>query len=167
MGESVEVGASAEDASSELIESDVVETREWYNKPKHLWLLSYAGKPVYSRHGDESLLSSKMGMLAGIIGIVNDVKDSLQFFVAGDYKFVFLVRGPIYLVLGSRTLEPVLLLRAQLDYACKFCGSASIPPPALLLLLSPLLFLLQQLIFRRACQMHTSSSVQPRGLSNC
>lgn len=108
------------------IDSDVVESREWYNQPKHLWLLSYAGKPIYSRHGDESLLSSKMGMLAGIIGVVNDTKDSLQFFMAGPYKFVFLVRGPIYLVLGSRTLEPVLLLRAQLDYVCKLRCLATI-----------------------------------------
>jgi hypothetical protein len=141
VGESVEVGASARESSSELIESDIVETREWYNQPKHLWLLSFAGKPVYSRHGDESLLSSKMGMLAGIIGIVIDTKDSLQFFVAGDYKFVFLVRGPIYLVLASRTHEPVMLLRAQLDYACEFCSSASIPT-ALLTPLLPLLLLL-------------------------
>lgn len=123
VGDSVEVGEST--AGSELIESDVVESREWYNQSKHLWLLSYAGKPIFSRHGDESLLSSKMGMLAGIIGVVNDTRDSLQFFVAGAYKFVFLVRGPIYLVLGSRTLEPVLLLRAQLDYACEYASGCS------------------------------------------
>lgn len=130
-GESVEVGAPTGAASSEFIESDVVESREWYNQPKHLWLLSYAGKPVYSRHGDESLLSSKMGMLAGIIGVVNDTKDSLQFFVAGAYKFVFLVRGPIYLVMASRTLEPVLLLRAQLDYICEFsCPATGFAAPA-------------------------------------
>ena len=130
VGESVEVGESTGAGTPEFIESDVVESREWYNQPKHLWLLSFAGKPVYSRHGDESMLSSKMGMLAGIIGVVNDTKDSLQFFVAGACKFVFLVRGPIYLVMASRTLEPVLLLRAQLDYICEFCSATSFAAPA-------------------------------------
>ena len=125
MGESVEVGAAAAETVSEAIDSDVVETQEWYDQPKHLWVLSYAGKPIYSRHGDESLLSSKMGMLSSIVAVVADTKDSLQFFVAGSQKFVFLVRGPIYMVQASRTLEPVWLLRAQLDYVCESWPSAA------------------------------------------
>lgn len=105
-----------EPQEEEDYDSDVVETAQWYARPKHLFVLTYAGKPVYSRHGDESLLSSKMGMLSGIISIVIDTKDSLQFFMADGIKYVFLVRGPIYLVMISRNEEHPWLIRAQLDY---------------------------------------------------
>jgi len=115
-GDSVEVAADA--AAARVVETDpeLVETPAWYAQRKHLWVLTYSGKPVYSWHGDESLLSSFMGMLSGMIMLVLDTEDSLQFFSAGDHQFVFLVRGPIYLVMGSRTREPVWLQRAQLNY---------------------------------------------------
>ena len=124
VGVSLEVGGASPPSAPgepepEPEDSDVVETAQWYARPKHLFVLTYAGKPVYSRHGDESLLSSKMGMLMGIISIVIDTKDSLQFFVADGIKFVFLVRGPIYLVMVSRNEEHPWLIRAQLDYVCE------------------------------------------------
>eukprot|EP01052_Picozoa_sp_SAG31_P016600 SAG31_NODE_1106_length_9878_cov_4.621331_1_plen_128_part_00 len=83
------------------------QTEEWYQQPKHVWILTYSGKPIFSRYGDESLLSAFMGMLMGVISIYEDGNDRINYIVAGRTKFVFLLRGPIYLVrlLTARTVE--------------------------------------------------------------
>jgi hypothetical protein len=97
-------------------ESDVVNTPAWYGRAKHLWILSYSGKPIYSRYGDESLLSGVMGLVSGIISVVADSGDKLQYVVAGRHKFVFLLLPTIYIVMAARTREPVSLLRDQLYF---------------------------------------------------
>jgi hypothetical protein len=35
----------------------------WRQQPKHFFILSEAGKPIYSRHGDEDELSSLMAVM--------------------------------------------------------------------------------------------------------
>nr|CAG8439759.1 8008_t:CDS:10 [Entrophospora candida]CAG8441630.1 3599_t:CDS:10 [Entrophospora candida] len=59
----------------------------WTKHSKHFFILSSAGKPVYTR-------------------CIN----------AGQHKFVFLLKGPLYLVAVSRTNESELQLREQLNY---------------------------------------------------
>jgi hypothetical protein len=78
-------------------------------------ILSTAGKPIYTRHGDGGLVSGYIGIIQTIISFYQDSDDPLKSFVAGDTKFVILAQGPLYLVAISRLLESDYTLRLQLD----------------------------------------------------
>jgi len=89
----------------------------FYKREKHVFILTWAGRPVYSRYGDETDLASFMGVISTIINIVNvNQKDDIRCVIAGSHKFVFLVKGPVYLLCVTRTHETVLQLRIQLEY---------------------------------------------------
>lgn len=83
---------------------------------KHVFILSFAGRPIFSRYGDETLLAAYMGVLSAFISNVESMKDTLRSFTAGIWKFVFLYKGPIYLVSISRTSESIAQLRLQLNF---------------------------------------------------
>ncbi|KAF8419469.1 trafficking protein Mon1-domain-containing protein [Tirmania nivea] len=80
--------------------SDEARISRWRGRKKHFFILSGAGKPVYSRHGNESgteqmLVSGYMGVIQTIISFFHDSGggsggsgDSLRSFVAGKCKFV-------------------------------------------------------------------------------
>ena len=89
-------------------------TAEWRMHPKHFFILSSAGKPVYSRYGDENKLSSTMGVVQALISMYQDSDDVIRTLHAGKLTVVFLVKGPLYFVLVSRTGEPETSLREQL-----------------------------------------------------
>eukprot|EP01090_Pellita_catalonica_P020949 TRINITY_DN7707_c0_g1_i1.p1 TRINITY_DN7707_c0_g1~~TRINITY_DN7707_c0_g1_i1.p1 ORF type:complete len:432 (-),score=43.62 TRINITY_DN7707_c0_g1_i1:1001-2296(-) len=89
---------------------------EWPKYPKHTFILSSAGKPIYSRHGDEQKLCSFMGVLQLLISHVVESKDSLQTIYAGSHKFVFLCKGPLYFVAISALAESAAYIRLQLEY---------------------------------------------------
>ena len=78
----------------------------WSKHKKHIFVLSNAGSPIYSRYGDESKLAGLMGILSAIISVVESEDDLIQEIVAGDHKFIFCQKGPLYFVSVSRTLEP-------------------------------------------------------------
>ncbi|KAJ3021156.1 hypothetical protein HKX48_009075 [Thoreauomyces humboldtii] len=88
----------------------------WANRKKHFFILSSAGKPIYSRYGDESKLSSFMGLIQAIISFYVSDDDSVRCLNAGVHKFVFSMKGPLYLVAVSSTGESEVQLRQQLDY---------------------------------------------------
>ena len=83
---------------------------------KHIFILSSAGKPIFSRHGDEVALSGFIGTTQAVISFCADVGDTIKSIYAGDHDFVFLIRGPLYLLAVSRTGEPVEQLTRQLQY---------------------------------------------------
>jgi len=92
------------------------EDRErWRRKKKHFFMLSSAGKPIYTLHGDCDKLAGIMGVLVGLISFVIDNQDTIKSVVAGRHKIVFLVKGPIYLALVAQTNESIEQLTAQLD----------------------------------------------------
>jgi len=70
----------------------------WRAKRKHFFILSSAGKPIYSRHGDESVLSGYMGVIQAIISFFQDDNDTLKSFSAGRHRFAIAASGPLYLV---------------------------------------------------------------------
>lgn len=70
----------------------------WRDKKKHFFILSAAGKPIYSRHGDESVLSGYMGVIQAIISFFQDGDDTLKSFSAGRHRFAVVAEGPLYLV---------------------------------------------------------------------
>lgn len=97
------------------------------SKAKHVLVLSNAGKPIFSRHGDEQRLAPLMGMVQAIISLTavgdsgeegsdggGDCVRSIT--TAGGRKFVFLARGELYLLAVARTGEPEPYLKLQLEY---------------------------------------------------
>jgi len=87
----------------------------WKSKLKHYMILSSAGKPIYSRHGDLALINSSMGVVQTIISFYEGAKNPLHGFTAGDARFVITTQGPLYFVAVSRLGESDSQLRAQLD----------------------------------------------------
>lgn len=95
---------------------------KWLARRKHFFILSDAGKPIYSRYGDESALAGFTAALSAIVAAAEDPGgggdqgDKLHCVSAGaNHKMVFLTRGPVYLVALAATGEPVMVLRRQLE----------------------------------------------------
>ncbi|CAG8650694.1 170_t:CDS:10, partial [Ambispora leptoticha] len=88
----------------------------WARHRKHFFILSSAGKPIYTRYGDESKISSYMGVIQTIVSFFANANDSLRCINAGQHKFVFLLKEHLYLVAVSRTNESESQLRDQLNY---------------------------------------------------
>ncbi|KAI1345009.1 vacuolar fusion protein MON1 [Xylariaceae sp. FL0016] len=86
----------------------------WKSKLKHYMILSSAGKPIYSRHGDLALINSSMGVVQTIISFYEGSKNRLLGFTAGDARFVVATEGPLYFIAISRLGESDAQLRAQL-----------------------------------------------------
>ncbi|PWW73764.1 DUF254-domain-containing protein [Tuber magnatum] len=114
--EEVEFGDEGWDGSSDeegLGEEELV--ARWRARRKHFFILSSAGKPIYSRHGDESVLSGYMGVIQAIISFFQDDNDTLKSFSAGRHRFAIAASGPLYLVAISSMGESDSQLRSQLD----------------------------------------------------
>jgi vacuolar fusion protein MON1 len=94
-------------------EEDLLES--WKAKLKHFFILSTSGKPIYSRHGDDQLISHYIGVAQTLISFYQGSKDPLKGFVAGDTRFVMLSKGPLNLVAVSRLGESESHLRMQLE----------------------------------------------------
>ena len=88
---------------------------QFRSKLKHFLILSSAGKPIYSRHGDDQLVTNYVGVVQTIISFYQGAKDSLKNFTAGDVRFVVMSKGPLNLVAISRLGESDAQLRAQLE----------------------------------------------------
>jgi hypothetical protein len=87
----------------------------WKSKRKHYLILSAAGKPIWTRHGDGGLISGYIGVIQTIISFYENANDRLSSFCAGDTKFVIITKGPLYLVAISRLLESDTQLKLQLE----------------------------------------------------
>jgi len=51
---------------------------QWRSRRKHFFVLSSAGKPIYSRYGDDSVISGYMGVIQTIISFFEDTGDTLR-----------------------------------------------------------------------------------------
>ncbi|OOF98920.1 hypothetical protein ASPCADRAFT_42974 [Aspergillus carbonarius ITEM 5010] len=109
-GEFEPVGDVGEEGEHEELVLD-----NWKAKRKHYIILSAAGKPIWTRHGDGGLISTYVGVIQTIISFYEDAKDHLSSFSAGDTKFVVVNKGPLYLVAISRMLESDTQLKLQLE----------------------------------------------------
>lgn len=69
-----------------------------WDAPKHVFVLSSAGKPVFSLSGDEQQLSTLMGLIQGLLALCVDCGDEMESISAGNRRFVFLRRGDLVLV---------------------------------------------------------------------
>ncbi len=95
--------------------NDSAIAESWRAKLKHFFILSASGKPIYSRHGDDKLISHYIGVVQTLISFYQDAKDPLRSFTAGDVRFVMLSKGPLNLVAISRLGESEAQLRTQLE----------------------------------------------------
>ncbi|KAE8322390.1 vacuolar fusion protein mon1 [Aspergillus sergii] len=102
------VGDVGDEGENEVLEN-------WKSKRKHYLILSAAGKPIWTRHGDGGLISTYIGVIQTIISFYEDSQDRLNSFTAGDTKFVIVAKGPLYLVAISRILESETQLKLQLE----------------------------------------------------
>ncbi|KAL4750825.1 hypothetical protein BDW72DRAFT_193484 [Aspergillus terricola var. indicus] len=96
-------------------ENEDLVLEKWKAKRKHYIILSAAGKPIWTRHGDGGLISTYVGIIQTIISSYEDSNDRLNGFTAGDTKFTVVAKGPLYLVAISRILESDNQLKLQLE----------------------------------------------------
>eukprot|EP00283_Hemiselmis_rufescens_P013635 CAMPEP_0173450512 /NCGR_PEP_ID=MMETSP1357-20121228/44914_1 /TAXON_ID=77926 /ORGANISM="Hemiselmis rufescens, Strain PCC563" /LENGTH=419 /DNA_ID=CAMNT_0014417201 /DNA_START=1 /DNA_END=1255 /DNA_ORIENTATION=- len=78
--------------------------------------MSSAGKPIFTRYGDEEKLNPIYGVMCSLVNFVSEQGDTLRCIYAGNHKIAFLVRGPVFLVMASRTGEPSAHLTRQLQF---------------------------------------------------
>ena len=87
----------------------------WKSKKKHFLILSAAGKPIYTRHGSDTLISNYVGIIQTILSFYQSASDPLRSFTAGGTKFVVLSQTNLFLVAISNLLESEAQLRVQLE----------------------------------------------------
>lgn len=87
----------------------------WKSKRKHFIILSAAGKPIYTRHGSDAVISSYVGIIQTIISSYSEGDDQLKSFQAGSVLFVVLSQTNLFLVGITSLPESEAQLRLQLE----------------------------------------------------
>ncbi|GAM83206.1 hypothetical protein ANO11243_011920 [Dothideomycetidae sp. 11243] len=88
---------------------------EWSMKLKQFFIFSSSGKPIWSRHGDDQLISGYIGVVQTIVSFYQGAKDELRAFSAGDCRFVVVSKGHLHLVAISKLGESDSQLQNQLE----------------------------------------------------
>ncbi|KAG8447305.1 hypothetical protein GDO86_014680 [Hymenochirus boettgeri] len=91
-----------------------ITAESWRTRRKHVFVLSEAGKPIYSRYGNEEALSSTMGVMMALVSFVQSGNNSIRSIYSDNQKVVFLQQGPLVLVSVSRTPQSEEQLRCEL-----------------------------------------------------
>lgn len=68
-----------------------VTTESWRQHRKHVFVLSEAGKPIYSRYGSEEALSSTMGVMMALVSFVQSGDNVIRSVYSGKGLVHFLV----------------------------------------------------------------------------
>ena len=100
--------------SGSPIRDSIVQSETWKKRRKHIFILSEAGKPIFSQFGDEDELASLMAVMQAMVSYVLDMGDTLKSFQVEGNLIVFLVKGPLILVAVSRGDESYTQLNSQL-----------------------------------------------------
>lgn len=93
---------------------DYLHDPEWLNQREHFFVLSSAGKPIYSLHGNEDKLATLFGVMQALVSVIQANQDAVTAIHAVGIKFVFLVKGPLILVAASRRNLSVQQIQLQL-----------------------------------------------------
>ncbi|XP_020489552.1 vacuolar fusion protein MON1 homolog A [Labrus bergylta] len=113
---SVEDQHNNENASESRTKEEDVSSEAWRSHRKHVFVLSEAGKPIYSRYGTEEALSSTMGVMMALVSFVEAEKNIIRSIHADGCKVVFLAKSPLVLVGVSRTSQSDKELLRELQY---------------------------------------------------
>ncbi|KAJ1735860.1 Vacuolar fusion protein mon1 [Coemansia biformis] len=97
------------------VQVDGLCSADWQSHGRHFLVLSSAGKPIYTRHGDEAQLSMLMSAVQAIISSFSDMSDPVRSMSAGSRTIVFYTSGPLYLLAVSDRDDPEELLRNELQ----------------------------------------------------
>lgn len=76
---------SRQDSALSGKEDEDVTMDAWRRHRKHIFVLSEAGKPVYSRYGSEEALSSTMGVMMALVSFLEAEKNAIRSIHAGIY----------------------------------------------------------------------------------
>ncbi|XP_065080998.1 vacuolar fusion protein MON1 homolog [Ochlerotatus camptorhynchus] len=101
-------------AEEERDAEDYLHDPIFLRKKRHVFILSSAGKPIYSMHGNEDKLATLFGVMQALVSFVQSNNDSMKSIHAMGVKFVFLVKSPLILVAISRTNHSVQQVQLQL-----------------------------------------------------
>lgn len=93
---------------------DYLHDQSWLNEREHIFVLSSAGKPIYSLHGNEDKLATLFGVMQALVSVVHANQDVIMSIHCDGIKFVFLVKGPLILVASSRRNLSVQQIQLQL-----------------------------------------------------
>eukprot|EP01041_Mallomonas_annulata_P003600 gene3600-7161_t len=85
-------------------------------KRKQIFVLTSAGKPVFTNVGDEQNMVTTFGLMQAIISIVQDSGDVIHSIKAGKNRIVYFLKDSLYFISVSSTGESELILRKQLDF---------------------------------------------------
>lgn len=93
-----EQGIGVKGRSSPLLEAGIEESpsfkshrdedvtaESWRQHRKHIFVLSEAGKPIYSRYGSEEALSSTMGVMMALVSFVQSGDNVIRSVYSGEY----------------------------------------------------------------------------------
>ncbi|XP_066526923.1 vacuolar fusion protein MON1 homolog B isoform X2 [Hoplias malabaricus] len=93
-----------------------VTTDSWRQHRKHVFVLSEAGKPIYSRYGSEEALSSTMGVMMALVSFVQSGNNVIRSVYSDEHTVVFMQQGPLVLVSVSSSHQSEQQLRDELLY---------------------------------------------------
>ncbi|KAM9798792.1 vacuolar fusion protein MON1 homolog B-like isoform X1 [Syngnathus typhle] len=93
-----------------------VTAESWRRHRKHVFVLSEAGKPIYSRYGSEEALSSTMGVMMALVSFVQSGDNIIRSVYSEEHTVVFLQKGPLVLVCVSNSRQSEQQLRGELLY---------------------------------------------------
>lgn len=93
---------------------DYLHDTDWLNKQEHVFILSTAGKPIYSLHGNEDKLATLFGVMQALVSVVQSNQDTIMSIQAKGVRFVFLVKSQLILVAVSRKKKSVQQIQMQL-----------------------------------------------------
>ncbi|GMG19436.1 hypothetical protein B5S30_g3156 [[Candida] boidinii] len=109
------------------------DSNKFFNHKKQFFILSSAGKPIYSLHGSDDILTVYSGIIQTIVsffefGNKNGKSERLKSIVCGKNKFLFLNKSPILLMTISLLNESDIELNQQLDFLYNFLLSTLSKP---------------------------------------
>ncbi|KAJ6233050.1 hypothetical protein M0813_04334 [Anaeramoeba flamelloides] len=97
-------------------EEEGIHDEKWRNHKKHYLVLTQSGKPIYTRYGSDSKLSSFICVPQALVAFVIDLGDEIKCLKADKHNIVFDIRGPIILVCVSKLDESTEQIKKQLKY---------------------------------------------------
>lgn len=101
-------------------EQEARDLEKWKTRRKHIFILTSAGKPIFTRYGDESVFSELFGVFQVLISMVStasgsgDRRDHLRRVVMGDKMICFSCIGELTYVMVTATQESTRSCMKQL-----------------------------------------------------
>ena len=108
---------------SELASPSQSKDLSFYDEDKHMFIVTWGGRPLYTRHGslNEKHMTSFMGVVSLFPSNVERVniltQDEIRSFITYDgVKFIYLICGPLYFFCITKTTESIKQIRNAMRY---------------------------------------------------